>query len=440
MVQGGNDPPSGEIKTSPSPTPIDEQFNPDLRYTTEGTLGMARAAADTSNTEFFIGASRVGGDAGSLDYSYTLFGMQTTGQSVLQAIEAMPVETTDPFGYLETPLTITSATVFTDTQNGVLMLKAPTDASGIVTVAVTAYDGTNTPTTQTFTAFVGADPYAGVALANPWAAVTPSAPASVQFVPPSGQTATLTNLNNSSPASALRFLVSGVTSGNLVTVYADGVAIGSATATGTAVTVTTDGSKKLFDGAHQITAIQTALNQSATWTDATGDRARRPPTWQASTRRPAALTVFADLQITSTPAMMAVVGRTYTYSVTTNAPSGDSIASIIATRKPSGMTGDGHGNFTWTPTAAQAGTVQPLAIRVTDSLGNTAGLTAGIGVEQAANALLTESSASTVFGQSVTFQATVAAATKMAGTPTGNVTFLDAPRPVPSGWPAARPP
>ena len=67
----------------------------------------------------------------------------------------------------------------------------------------------------------------------------------------------ITNFNNSSPAKALQFTVATTTTGATVTVYADGVAIGSAVAAGTSTTVTTDGMTTLPDGPHSITARQT---------------------------------------------------------------------------------------------------------------------------------------------------------------------------------------
>ena len=150
VIQGGNDPPTGAIKADQSS--MAEEFNPDLQYTAAGMLAMARRGTpDSSSTEFFVTEEA----ARFLDFNYTLFGVQTTGQSVDQAIAAMADESSsqDPngLGYLVNPITITSASIINDTQNGVLELQAPTGATGTVTVTVTASDGTNMPTTQSFT-------------------------------------------------------------------------------------------------------------------------------------------------------------------------------------------------------------------------------------------------------------------------------------------------
>ena len=67
----------------------------------------------------------------------------------------------------------------------------------------------------------------------------------------------VTRLDNSAAAKTLQFEVFGTNPGATVTVYADGTAIGSATADWITTVVTTDGSRDLADGTHSITARQT---------------------------------------------------------------------------------------------------------------------------------------------------------------------------------------
>lgn len=67
----------------------------------------------------------------------------------------------------------------------------------------------------------------------------------------------LTNCDNSNPSTILQFNVSGTVAGATVTIYADGVAIGSSVAGGTSTIVTTSGSSDLMDGVHQVTARET---------------------------------------------------------------------------------------------------------------------------------------------------------------------------------------
>ncbi len=122
-LQGGNDPPTGAIKTDQSP--MAEEFNPNLEFTSTGVLAMARQSTPaTSSSEFFI----TGEPTRSLDFSYTIFGIQTSGFDVFNTIAAMQDEsaTADPngLGYLQTPVTITSASIITTAQEGALQLSA----------------------------------------------------------------------------------------------------------------------------------------------------------------------------------------------------------------------------------------------------------------------------------------------------------------------------
>ena len=66
----------------------------------------------------------------------------------------------------------------------------------------------------------------------------------------------ITRLDNSSGANLLQFDVPGTVSGATVTVYAGDTQIGSAVATGTTTSVTTNGTFDLADGFHTITARQ----------------------------------------------------------------------------------------------------------------------------------------------------------------------------------------
>jgi hypothetical protein len=66
----------------------------------------------------------------------------------------------------------------------------------------------------------------------------------------------ITRLNNSS-GQTLQFAVSGTTTGATVSIFADGVLIGSAAASGSSTTVTTNGALALADDDYLITAAQT---------------------------------------------------------------------------------------------------------------------------------------------------------------------------------------
>ena len=72
----------------------------------------------------------------------------------------------------------------------------------------------------------------------------------------------VTSRDNSSPGNDLQFVVSGTAVGATVSIYADGTFIGSAIASGTTTTVTTDGTVDLPDGVRSITARQTELGKT----------------------------------------------------------------------------------------------------------------------------------------------------------------------------------
>lgn len=72
----------------------------------------------------------------------------------------------------------------------------------------------------------------------------------------------ITRLNNSSPGNALQFFVNSTVSGALVELLADGVVIGSATATGTLTVINTNGTSTLADGVRIITARQTETGKT----------------------------------------------------------------------------------------------------------------------------------------------------------------------------------
>ncbi len=106
-----------------------------------------------------------------------------------------------------------------------------------------------------------------------------------------------------------------------------------------------------MDGTHTFTATQTVLDASATWTDS-GNSSRNETANVDSLSSPGIqLQVFTKLAVTSTPAASAKVGLAYTYTVQTNAPSGDTVTVTPGTL-PSGMQfSAATQTFTWTPSS-----------------------------------------------------------------------------------------
>ena len=192
------------------------------------------------------------------------------------------------------------------------------------------------------------------------------APAKVELLPPPSGLGTIaiTSANNSSTSKELTFLVTGVTAGDTVKVFADGSATAIATsaspvATGaTTIQVTTNGTSTLSDGAHTFTATQTDTSSVVS----------------ASSPVSASVQVFTHLAMASAPAASATVGSVFTYKMATNATTaaGDT-ATIAAGTKLTGMTFDGVDTFTWPAidvTAGLAGTTQVFTATLTDTAGN----------------------------------------------------------------------
>ena len=149
--------------------------------------------------------------------------------------------------------------------------------------------------------------------------IDPAAPTAVKLLPNSdtgGNTADqLTNLNNTS-SKTLQFEVDGVISGMHVQLFADGTLIGEADATGTTVNITTNGTFKLTDAVHSITAKQTLKNQVV-------NVGNPPTTTDLTSDASAALAITVDTAVpvfNFTPVVTAATGVLYTCTATVAAP------------------------------------------------------------------------------------------------------------------------
>ncbi|MHB1033589.1 MAG: Ig-like domain-containing protein [Pirellulales bacterium] len=161
MIQGGDPLGTG---TGGSGVDFDDQFHVDLQHNQAGVLSMAKSSDDTNDSQFFI----TDAPTRYLDFNHSVFGMLVEGKQVLQAISAVPVST-DPSNK-DKPLTdvvMTSVTVFQDTKNALVMLKAPEGASGSADITVTVNDGHSAPYQQTFHVTVTPDTSNGGPFLNP---------------------------------------------------------------------------------------------------------------------------------------------------------------------------------------------------------------------------------------------------------------------------------
>lgn len=142
VIQGGD--PKGDGTGGPGFTFPDE-FNANAIFDGTGQLAMANSGPNTNGSQFFVtvGVQR------ELDFNYNLFGQLVSGQSVLQAIDAVA---TDSNNKPLTPVKITSASIIQDTHDTVLMIQAPA-GTGSSTINVTGTDAVDHSTaSQTFQA------------------------------------------------------------------------------------------------------------------------------------------------------------------------------------------------------------------------------------------------------------------------------------------------
>lgn len=163
VLQGG-DPNGNPIGTGGSTLgDFDDQFHVDLQHNSDGILSMAKSADDTNDSQFFI----TEGSQRHLDSNHSVFGRLVEGDAVREAISELP---TDAGNRPLTDVVLTSVEVFTDVENGVLMLKAPEGFVGNTSITVTVTDTDGNTDQQTFSVTVFADTVNN----NPWLADLPS--------------------------------------------------------------------------------------------------------------------------------------------------------------------------------------------------------------------------------------------------------------------------
>ena len=147
--------------------PVADEFDPDLQNNQAGLIGLSKGSDDTGNLQFFV----LGAPARQLDFHQPIFGMLTEGESNRHNINDTTTQNDVPTRAVQ----INSAEVFQDTENRLLMLKAPAGASGQTNVTVTVDDGHGHIFSQTFHVTVVPDTANGGPFLNPVYAV-PAAP------------------------------------------------------------------------------------------------------------------------------------------------------------------------------------------------------------------------------------------------------------------------
>ncbi len=141
MIQGGD--PSGN-GTGGTGVTFDDEFTPELQFTSPGILAMAKSNDDTNDSQFFI----TSGPTRWLDFNHSIFGFLTEGDDIREAIESVPKDSSDK---PTSPVVMSYVETFVDTKNSVLHLSAPPGTTGDVDVTVSVWDADpdNEPVTRT---------------------------------------------------------------------------------------------------------------------------------------------------------------------------------------------------------------------------------------------------------------------------------------------------
>ena len=125
MIQGGSASGTGTDGTGET---FDDEFSNLLRHNSQGIVSMANSGENTNDSQFFIT------DAATiwLDDVHTIFGFLTSGYDVIEAVSA--VETTgsnaNPANRPLLSISMEDVELITDTENGVLRIKADVSMAG----------------------------------------------------------------------------------------------------------------------------------------------------------------------------------------------------------------------------------------------------------------------------------------------------------------------
>ncbi|TDI39141.1 MAG: peptidylprolyl isomerase [Acidobacteria bacterium] len=141
VLQGGD--PTGTGAGGSTLGSFNDKFHVDLQHNRTGLLSMAKSRDDSNDSQFFI----TEGPQRHLDFNHSIFGILVEGEAVRQRISNVA---TGPDDRPITDVVMESVESFIDSQNAVLMLKAPEGATGTVDITVTVRNASGAETQQTF--------------------------------------------------------------------------------------------------------------------------------------------------------------------------------------------------------------------------------------------------------------------------------------------------
>lgn len=158
VIQGGD--PTGTGGGGSTLGDFDDQFHVDLQHNQTGVLSYAKSTDDTNDSQFFI----TEGPQRFLDFNHSVFGQLVEGEEVREAISNTATSASDR---PTNAVIIESATVFDDTENGIIVLRSTGNGTGSSTITVTVTDSESRSTSQTFEAIVTQDSANGAPFLNP---------------------------------------------------------------------------------------------------------------------------------------------------------------------------------------------------------------------------------------------------------------------------------
>ena len=129
---------------------FDDQYHVDLQHNRTGLLSMAKSSDDTNDSQFFV----TEGQSRHLDGNHSIFGILLEGENVRQIISDVP---TDGGGVpTGDPVIIQSGEVYTDNENGVLMLEVVDGITeGSTDITINVQDSKGNSMSWTFNTVVG---------------------------------------------------------------------------------------------------------------------------------------------------------------------------------------------------------------------------------------------------------------------------------------------
>jgi cyclophilin family peptidyl-prolyl cis-trans isomerase len=424
---------------------FDDQFDLDLQHNRTGILSYAKSTDDTNDSQFFI----TEGSQRHLDFNHSIFGQLVEGDSVREGISRTTVNSSDR---PTNEISINNATIFNDTENGMIRLRALA-ASGTSTITVQVEDSNGNRYSQTFVATAAADTANGAPFLNDITvpAIAPGQTVNIQLssqdaegdpvfyeatkignvdyqfnvnsstgllsvTAPANYTgsfdlqvrvrdatqnrpttqdkfdlqvltfnvaATLpaptsvdlaeasdsgtSNTDNITNAATMQFVVSGTTAGATVNLRVGNQIVGTAVATGTTTTISTNLVSQIGNGTHSVVATQT---QGSTTTASSPALA---VTYDS--------TAPAAIPSTAFPSN-ANVGNAFNLDLAS--PEEGQGLRYSLDNPPTGLTiNETTGVMNWTPISTQVGP-QVINLRLTDTAGNSQTQAVGISVSDSA--------------------------------------------------------